>query len=836
MFGIDEFYDGLLLEAKSPEEIKRIYGYQFVEGKGVPQEILDQVFELDPTKKKTFTKWLLLKWPDESNLIRSSLSNGKIGEMFRYFQERARDGLNLADVKSVSDALRMLPNNDPIFASIPDDEKDNPENQFKIVYDSPEWRVVRPFTYEADAKLGAGSMWCTAGAYGDGERYWEDYSDDGPIWVNFDMRVSEIAPRDKKEYPYKRYQFCFEANDFKGELTDINDSRIDFEKIDMPQEVIEFYGKINRKYQDCIESNGDNTKIIEKYNEERFERGRVLKEWDGSQLLALPLFNEYFEADANDGYGIYQTLDITDTATLDEYDSIDEIKVIDTCEGYPAIVLRDHYGDPFLMYYYDGIWENHLLIDYGKNNDAYYFLIDSNVHYTPTVIVFFKGMNSFVGRTVLEDAEKVTALDFNVPELGEGIWLQIRNEDGSNSLLFVGKNQSNEMFIMADSPDKGDTFRIVKIGNMYVVPGQNKTHIIIGEKETSNINMENFTMLRHLIAYPDILLVAYEKDDRRYMALIDDKKHDYILKDVGFIKDLGRIVNVKTKKGQEFLFNPKSGAKSKIYIGFGELDNIRLMVAYDDGKKYIVKTDGDIFEEFGPFSKVFQMVNSDIVLISKVDDAVGDVHSFSLSTKKFGLPDGIKNIGDFTNGNTPLAMVQDKERNIFIINCQTNEILVNNMGLERPLWITAFNNELFWLYKQKDGKYNIFSDKRGTILPGGMDNLENRQIQKHILTGINNGKRLFIDIQPESYRILPSDYGIDLNMISQFSLSNMSGRATIVTSDGSISFEYDPEFNRVMQIKPNTPEAQQTVNKIMFPERVQVSEEFNNFYNRIRRV
>ena len=117
-----------------------------------------------------------------------------------------------------------------------------------------------------------------------------------------------------------------------------------------------------------------------------------------------------------------------------------------------------------------------------------------------------------------------------------------------------------------------------------------------------------------------------------------------------------------------------------------------------------------------------------------------------------------------------------------------------------------------------------------------MDNLENRQIQKHILTGINNGKRLFIDLQPESYRILPSDYGIDLNMISQFSISNRSGRATISTSDGSISFEYDPETNRVTQIDPNTPEATQTVHKIMFPERAQVSEEFNNFYNRIRRI
>ena len=43
--------------------------------------------------------------------------------------------------------------------------------------------------------------------------------------------VITLKGGDKKEYPYKRYQFCFETNNFKGELTDINDNRIDFEKI-----------------------------------------------------------------------------------------------------------------------------------------------------------------------------------------------------------------------------------------------------------------------------------------------------------------------------------------------------------------------------------------------------------------------------------------------------------------------------------------------------------------------------------------------------------------------------------------------------------------------------
>ena len=56
MFGFDEIYNDLLLEAKSPEEIKKILEYQFVQGKGVPQEILDRVFAIDPTKKKTYTK------------------------------------------------------------------------------------------------------------------------------------------------------------------------------------------------------------------------------------------------------------------------------------------------------------------------------------------------------------------------------------------------------------------------------------------------------------------------------------------------------------------------------------------------------------------------------------------------------------------------------------------------------------------------------------------------------------------------------------------------------------------------------------------------------------
>ena len=134
MFGFDEIYNDLLMEAKSPEEIKKILEYQFVQGKGVPQEILDRVFAIDPTKKKTYTKWVLMQWGHEKESIASSLKNGRLAELFRYFQERANSGLNLLGMKSFESALDMLPDVDPILSKT-DDENDE-ANDFDIVYNT----------------------------------------------------------------------------------------------------------------------------------------------------------------------------------------------------------------------------------------------------------------------------------------------------------------------------------------------------------------------------------------------------------------------------------------------------------------------------------------------------------------------------------------------------------------------------------------------------------------------------------------------------------------------------------------------------------------------------
>ena len=90
---------------------------------------------------------------------------------------------------------------------------------YDVVYKTDEWIIVRPNTYEAELKIGQGCKWCTANGYGNGLDYWNRYLHKGPLWVNFDLRNGgEIAPMNNKEYPYKRYQFCFESS-ITGEFT-----------------------------------------------------------------------------------------------------------------------------------------------------------------------------------------------------------------------------------------------------------------------------------------------------------------------------------------------------------------------------------------------------------------------------------------------------------------------------------------------------------------------------------------------------------------------------------------------------------------------------------------
>ena len=242
MYGLEEYYNDLLNEAKSPEEIKRILVNKFVTGRGVPEEVLDDVLAIDPTKKKSYTSWLLNLWQTERPLIEDSLENGQIRMLFHYFQTRNNEGLNLCGIPTLREALDMLPEIDTVIEKI----GNGPENDFDIVYDTPEWKIAVPHSYPASEKLGKGCKWCTAGAFGNGPSWYEKYTrtgrngngaGTGPLWVNFDYSARQTGI-DHKEYPYTRYQFLFEWDNYRGEFMNYLDQRIDPSRIpSMPDAV-----------------------------------------------------------------------------------------------------------------------------------------------------------------------------------------------------------------------------------------------------------------------------------------------------------------------------------------------------------------------------------------------------------------------------------------------------------------------------------------------------------------------------------------------------------------------------------------------------------------------
>ena len=66
-------YERLIEEGKDPVEVLH-YKFQHI-----PSEIIDDVIAIDPTKKKSYSQWLLSKWDDEKDTIVSAFSSILLG-------------------------------------------------------------------------------------------------------------------------------------------------------------------------------------------------------------------------------------------------------------------------------------------------------------------------------------------------------------------------------------------------------------------------------------------------------------------------------------------------------------------------------------------------------------------------------------------------------------------------------------------------------------------------------------------------------------------------------------------------------------------------------------
>lgn len=142
-------YERLIEEGKDPSELLH-YKYQ-----NVPSEVIDAVIDIDPTKKKSYSQWLLSHWDDEKNTILDNLNNGRIERLFQHYKEH--NDIQIKDCPSVEEGLRaFVPEVDTVLTkftspktyleNLGQEVDSNLANDFDIVFDEDDWLIAVPNT------------------------------------------------------------------------------------------------------------------------------------------------------------------------------------------------------------------------------------------------------------------------------------------------------------------------------------------------------------------------------------------------------------------------------------------------------------------------------------------------------------------------------------------------------------------------------------------------------------------------------------------------------------------------------------------------------------------
>jgi hypothetical protein len=175
----------------------------------IPEDVLEQVESMDPTRNKQFVLWLVKQLVKQQFRLEDA---PRVTELLNNFiSVKARLPLEQRDIGrfdfyKLDDLIdkTLTPDmeqgrDDTGLASIPDT---------KVLYNGPLGQLVIPLTREASCELGKKTSWCTA--RDDSDNMFDKYNKQGPlyVWIGKDG---------------KRYQFHFEETQFK----DSKDRNID---------------------------------------------------------------------------------------------------------------------------------------------------------------------------------------------------------------------------------------------------------------------------------------------------------------------------------------------------------------------------------------------------------------------------------------------------------------------------------------------------------------------------------------------------------------------------------------------------------------------------------
>lgn len=506
----------LIAEGKDPVEVLH---YKFQD---VPSEVIDKIIEIDPTKKKSYSQWLLGKYKDESELIDKCLKNGKIEKLFDYYKNH--NEIQIKDCPSVKYGIEnYVQEEDTVL-----DKSSEPEtyiknqnryvdselaNDFDIVFNKDNWLIAVPHTYEAAGKLGENTRWCTTGCYGD-DRYYENYlRQGGEYYVNFDLSRHEKLK--DKEYPYKRYQFHFESNQFM----DSHDDPVNEDACGIPQSAIDFYQEIDEDY------------VIEKSYEERYEEYDNWRYQNGVRindgLWLLVDFDEDFErVEINDNtkYYIYD-------ASMDDRDPLcwEELNAdcVEYSYGDNMFILKKAYGEGYVIVLASDSEAFEICGNYirDQHRDGVIFAVVER-RYVNSIMKFEDGYG-YVENAELKKLSDDAELFIN--SQCEENWdrdlyvIEVVNNDGYHSLITFDGYET-ETIILRDIPINGKYFEVDENGE---IKGEFRTYSIDESSQEEDYENSNYRLSEIL-------------SDGNYLVEVEDPNREG--------KDVYTIISKTTRK------------------------------------------------------------------------------------------------------------------------------------------------------------------------------------------------------------------------------------------------------------------------------------------------
>lgn len=802
----ENIYYDLLLEGKSPEEILAILKYKF---KDVPENVIESVFKLDPTKKKSYTQWVLLHWKNEKHLVDSALKTGKLRELFEYLQKTPDAQLTKYD--TLEEALYLVSNIDLL-----DKDGDGPENDFDIVYKSPEWVIAVPNTYAASHKLGENTDWCTAGyKYRDGEGYYNNYLRQygGQYFINFDLRSSEHL--NGIDYPFKRYQFHFESHQFM----DAKDVPVSYDEIDdMPDNVAKFYEDKGYNFNDMNREERE-----ERYQEARYDDGVcisynnrlwLLQEYDHDNLELNegnptymiydvdtddidPIIYESVEKEPlyiNDGAEIY----ILNTKYNDKTDYNQDLKLYKSTEMecIPIIIQKGTYGNYDVV---DDISYYQVFETWGKESVAY---VTSTVSYSHDSKVYATVEHDYLEFGLVGDYNVETALPFKpglqvsdmkinydvqalYGEMESDFLIEVIWENGYHSLFNIDRNNYCEIVIKGDKPvnneelftlGKDDEGEWVILGTFRNYDGSDLTY----EKEDNN----NFvSYMDKELFYKDMVSVVmtnkkYNVFNREKGKVVFDENFDSFNVDDAnreYVEKLGVIIG---KKNDKYAFYSLDTGE-KLTDDFTLIDTFKNRHYFGacNGKP---KTTNEFYiinyklQVFGPFYKLTsEGTNNKVVVVIRDKNGMdGGKRVLNLNTGEIENSN-LSRLTFLTNkSGYPVMLAQNENGEIICYNYETNQLIDRDIMVNRKPGFFRNDKGLddYVVFRHSStGKENIVSLKDGSkLLPNDVDMIStndnfNDYDTRHVTLGhfvaLKDGNTEYL-LDLEKNTLLPTSDGI----------------------------------------------------------------------------